>query len=134
MSPSLLAPLAAAALAASAGAMALSAEADLTRDAGFRVLAPADGARVGPAFLLRWAGDATARYAVVVDAAVPSPGSVVAAGHHVVLVTGTAVRLTLGPRTKGSPSVRDHHEVVVVPLDGAGRRDGEAAAVVRVRA
>ena len=128
------APVVAASLVAGAGGMALTADLAFVRDGGLRVVAPQDGARVGEGFLLRWTGEDQGRYAVVVDAAVPRPGEVATPGDHVVLVTGTSVRLTLGPRHTGSPSARHHHDVVVVPLDAQGRRDGEAAAVVRVRA
>ena len=128
------APVVAASLVAGAGGMVVATDLELLRDRGLRVLAPADGARVGEGFLLRWSGAAEGRYAVVVDAAVPRPGAGARAGDHLVLVTGTSVRLTLGPRHEGSPSARRHHEVAVVPLDHQGRRVGEAVAVVRVRA
>lgn len=134
MTVPLVAPLLAAALVVGAGGMALSSDGALVRDEGFRVLTPRDGARVGHGFLLSWTGSADGRYAVVVDAAVPAPGRPVTAGDHVLTVTGPALRLSLGDRHQGSPSARDHHELVVVRLDDQGRRAGEATAVVRVRA
>ena len=105
----------------------------LTDDATFAVTAPSDGATVGDAFRLAWTSAGTDRYAVVVDGTVPAPGRRVEAGERVLLVTGTSLRLTLGDATTGSPTARAAHSITVVPLDAAGRRDGEGAAVVRVR-
>jgi hypothetical protein len=116
------------------GALVASADVPrLTEDTGFRVLTPHDGDRVGRDFLLSWTGGGTDSFAVVVDDALPRPGDVVAAGKNVVTVPGDAVRLTLGARSGGSPSARDQHVLVVVPLDAQGRRIGEQTAVVHVR-
>lgn len=126
--------LLATALALATGTMALaSGLPELKRDRALRVLTPQDGALVGADFLLSWQAGHPSRFAVVVDAALPSPGSRVQAGKNVLTLEGTALRLTLGPRSGGSPSARRHHVVVVVPLDEDGRRIGEQAAVVRVR-
>jgi hypothetical protein len=105
----------------------------LSDDASFAVTAPADGAAVGDGFRLAWTSAGTDRYAVVVDDAVPAPGSRVEAGERVLLLTGTSLRLTLGDATTGSPSARAAHSITVVPLDAAGRRSGEDVAVVHVR-
>ena len=106
----------------------------LTRDADFVVTAPRDGDTVGRDFLLSWSAVAgRSGYAVVVDADVPAPGRAVASSAHVLTVTGTSLRLTLGRARTGSPSARGYHTVTVLALDGAGRRAGSAAAVVHVR-
>ena len=117
------------------GALVASADVPpLTEDKAFRVLTPHDGDRVGPDFLLSWTGGGAEAYAVIVDDALPRPGGAVVAGEHVVTVSGEAVQMTLGPRKGGSPSARDQHVLVVVPVDARGRRIGEQTAVVHVRA
>lgn len=121
-------------LALTAGTLALAAGGpELTRDRALRVLTPQDGSDVGADFLLSWSAGRPSRFAVVIDAALPAPGALVKPGENVLTLDGTALRLTLGPRSGGSPSARRHHEVVVVPLDQDGRRIGEQTAVVRVR-
>lgn len=112
----------------------VAADPPLTRDTDFAVVAPADGSTVGPNFLLRWSphGRRTS-YAVVVDRALPAPGAVVQPDDRTLTVTGTALRLSLGPAKSGSPSARAFHTVTIVALDDAGRRAGHDAAVVHVR-
>lgn len=105
----------------------------LRSDGAFAVVSPSDGATVGKDFLLSWTTAGTARYAVVVDHQVPRIGALVPAGKHVITVAERSVRLTLGPLKGGSPSAREHHRLVVVPVDAAGRRVGERTAVVHVR-
>jgi hypothetical protein len=106
----------------------------MTQQGAVRILSPKSGADVGPGFLLSWTGESFPAYAVVVDRAVPAPGAVVApSGSVLVVKDATALRLTLGPRSDGSPSARRQHTVVVVPLDAAGHRVGEQSAVVSVR-
>ncbi len=118
-----------------AGGVAVAAgPAPLTRDGGFEVLSPRDGARVPASFDLRWsrAGRATT-YAVLVDADVPAPGASVEPGDRVLTVSGQQIELSLGRAKTGSPSARAFHTVTVIPLDAAGRRTGWDAAVVHVR-
>lgn len=108
-----------------------------TRDRDFAVTLPADGSSVRNPFLLAWAPGArpaAGGYAVVIDAATPPPGGVVRAGPRTVLVRDSALQLTLGAATTGSPSARGVHVISVVRLDEQGRRDGEDVAVVHVRA
>jgi hypothetical protein len=109
----------------------------LTRDRDFAVTAPADGDRVASPFVLSWApGDrpAPGGYAVVVDAPAPAPGRIVRPGPRTLLLKATSLQLGLGEATKGSPSARRFHVISVLKLDAAGRRTGEDAAVVHVRA
>lgn len=107
----------------------------LTRDGSLVTLAPADGARVKDGFLLAWSAGAhkSMRFAVLIDHPAPRPSYGVQPGPNTLIVTGTAVRLTLGPREGGSPSARHWHEIVIVPLDANDYRVGEDAAVVHVR-
>lgn len=106
----------------------------LTRDAGFVVRQPSDGADVQERARVSWtAARGAARYALVVDAAPPAPGRAAVAGPHVLLVEGREAWLALGPATKGSPSSRGFHTVTVVPLDASGRRIGEDVATVHLR-
>ena len=104
----------------------------LTRSASFRVTSPADG--TAGATAIAWtAAPGASRYAVVVDAALPAPGARPEESARVLVVEGRAAQLSLGPARTGSPSVRDWHTVLVVPLDGAGRRLGEDVAVVHLK-
>ena len=121
-------------LAASGSAALAASGAPMQREKSFVVSAPRDGALIHADALFSWVPvrDA-ASYAVLVDASIPSEGAVVMASDRVVTVATTSVRLTLGPATSGSPSARDFHSVVVLPLDDQGRRLGRAAAVVHVR-
>lgn len=106
----------------------------LTRHTGFAVRAPADGSATARQAVVRWsAAPGAARYAVVVDAAPPAPGATATASAHVVLVDGRQVALSLGDATKGSPSSRGFHTLLVVPLDSGDRRLGEDVAVVHLR-
>lgn len=106
----------------------------LTRERGFTVLSPVDGAAIADAFLLRWsAWGSRTSYAVVVDAAIPRPGALVTASDRVLTVQGTSVQLSLGRAASGSPAARAFHTVTVLALDDAGRRVGSSAAVVHVR-
>ena len=125
--------LATALLAAGAGTVSATGLPALTERAPIRVLTPVSGATVEGQFLLSWTGQPFPSYAVVVDHHLPPPGAEVRAGKNVVLVEATAVQLTLGPKSGGSPSARNHHTVVVVPLDADGRRIGEQTAVVQLR-
>jgi hypothetical protein len=129
-------PALAVAIVAGTGLAALAADRPhLTRDGGFGVVAPADGAKVGDGFLLAWTAGkhASQRFAVFVDAQAPRPGFAAVAGPNTLIVRGTALRLTLGPRAGGSPSARHWHQIVVVPLDDNDYRLGEDAVVVHVR-
>lgn len=107
----------------------------LTTARSFDVVAPRDGAKVGANFLLSWqeGGHASMRFAVLVDTTLPPALGAVVPGPTTLIVRGTAVRLTLGPRSGGSPSARHYHEIVVVPVDANDYRIGESAAVVHVR-
>ena len=130
--------LGAIAVVVAAGAVAAGAagSVSLQRDRDFTVTAPVDGASVGPGFLLSWAAGRHAPaggFAVVVDEALPRPGEPARPGDHTMLLKDTALRLTLGPATTGSPSARNTHVVQVIRLDSAGRRLGEDVAVVHVR-
>ena len=125
--------LAAVLVAGAAGMVVAEGVPALTESPKVRVLTPSSGAEVGEQFLLSWTGSGFPSYAVVVDQALPRPGASARPGRNVVVVEANAVRLTLGPRSGGSPSARRHHTVVVVPLDEDGRRVGEQAAVVQVR-
>ncbi len=118
-----------------AGSLAVAAgEVPLTRDGGFGVLAPRDGAEVPAAFELRWSKAASfTTYAVVVDADVPITGDLVKPGERVLTISGQQLELSLGRAKTGSPSARSFHTVTVIPLDAAGRRAGWDAAVVHVR-
>lgn len=126
-------PLAAGLVAGMGVAALVGPDVPLTRDRSFAVTAPGDGAEVGGAFTLRWTGSGAAQYAVVVDAVPPAVGRRVEPGDRVLVLAGTSLRLSLGDATSGSPSARRHHRLTVVPLDGAGRRSGEAVATVSVR-
>lgn len=117
-----------------AAALLLSPHAPLTRAAGFEVTSPADGADEARQTVVRWsAAPGAVRYAVVVDDAPPAPGAAAAPGERLVVVDGREVSVSLGAATSGSPSSRGFHTVVVVPLDGSGRRLGEDVAVVHLR-
>ena len=126
-----------AAVVATAGAaVGLSGPASLVRDRRFAVTTPLDGASVGDGFLLAWAAGRHAPaggYAVVVDQPLPRPGERARPGDHTMMLSATALRLTLGPATTGSPSARNVHVVQVIRLDRSGRRLGEDVAVVHVR-
>lgn len=114
-------------------AMALS-DQTLTRDRGFGIRVPGDGARIESGTLFSWTSQQnSSTYAVLVDATIPRPGAFVAPTDRILTVTGTSVRLTLGRAKTGSPSARGFHTVTVLPLDGQGRRLGSSAAVVHVR-
>ena len=107
----------------------------LTHDRGLAMLAPRDGARVGDGFLLAWSPGrhSSQRFAVLVDTQPPAPGAAAVPGPSTLIVLGTAVRMTLGPRHGGSPSARHWHQIVVVPVDANDYRIGEHATVVHVR-
>ena len=107
----------------------------LTRDRGLAVLVPRDGARVDDGFLLAWTAGAhkSLEFAVIVDATPPAPREAVVPGPATMLVRGTALRLTLGPRHGGSPSTRGWHEISIVPVDANGYRVGEDVTVVHLR-
>lgn len=106
---------------------------ELTTDPAFRVTAPLSGTPVQQPVTLSWtAAPGASSYAVVIDHPVPAPGALVRAGDHVLLLSGRQLQLHLGSATQGSPSVRNVHEVVVVPLDREGKRRGEDVAWQRV--
>ena len=131
-----LLPLVVAAVLVAAVATVAWGDTALRRDRGFAVVTPRDGAEVGAGFLVSWApgsDPAPGGYAVVVDEALPAPGHRLEPGPRTLLLTGTALRLHLGPASSGSPSARRFHTVQVVRLDDAGRRLGEDVAVVHVR-
>ena len=129
-------PALAVAIVAGTGLAALAADRPhLTQASGFRVIAPRDGAKVGSGFLLAWnPGTHTSmRFAISVDSTPPRPGYAAIPGPATMLVQGSAVRLSLGARSGGSPSARHWHEIVIVPIDANNYRQGEAALVVHVR-
>jgi len=129
-------PALAVALVAGTGLAAVAADHPrLRRDSGLSVLVPHDGSRVHDNFLLAWSGGGhrSLEFAVIVDAQPPRPRYIVVPGPATILVRGTALRLSLGPRTGGSPSTKHWHEISIVPVDANGYRVGEDVTVVHVR-
>lgn len=117
-----------------ATALWITQDPQLTVDRSFRVTSPEARPTSGRVIDLAWtASRGAVSYAVVVDQAPPPPGAVVRPGPRVLTLTGRTLRLELGPATSGSPSARDVHQLVVLPLDGEGRRTGEDVASLRVR-
>lgn len=107
------------------GWVGLAHGAAVARRPGFRVVAPSDGTQVTGSFLLVWQPGGYRQFAVTLDEALPRPGEKVRAGATTVITSLTALRLKLQPRSGGSPSARAWHRVVILPLDGGGRRAGE---------